>query len=53
MVPTGKGGLPGGESMPQVEAINYLRVLFTSEGKMEQEINKQIGAASAMMPLLY
>ena len=28
----------GGESLPQVEEFKYFRVLFTSEGKIEQEI---------------
>ena len=36
----------------RVEEFNYLGVLFTSEGKMEQEIDKQIGAASAVMRTL-
>ena len=30
------------------EEINYLRVLFTSEGKMEWEIDRRIGAVSAV-----
>ena len=30
----------------------YPRVLFTSEGKMEQEIDRRIGAASAVMRML-
>ncbi|KAI3358336.1 hypothetical protein L3Q82_014777 [Scortum barcoo] len=39
----------GGEVLPQVEEFKYLGVLFTSEGKMEHEIDRQIGAASAVM----
>ncbi|TWW73381.1 hypothetical protein D4764_15G0007750 [Takifugu flavidus] len=37
------------EILPQVEEFKYLGVLFTSEGRMEQEIDRQIGAASAVM----
>ncbi|TWW71551.1 hypothetical protein D4764_16G0000480 [Takifugu flavidus] len=37
------------EILPQVEKFKYLGVLFTSEGKMEQEIDRRIGAASAVM----
>ncbi|KAK7884420.1 hypothetical protein WMY93_027543 [Mugilogobius chulae] len=43
----------GGESLPQVEEFKYLGVLFTSEGKMEHEIDRWIGAASAVMQSLY
>ncbi|KAI3360572.1 hypothetical protein L3Q82_002440 [Scortum barcoo] len=39
----------GGEVLPQVEEFKYLGVLFTSEGKMEREIDRWIGAASAVM----
>ncbi|KAI3364565.1 hypothetical protein L3Q82_010836 [Scortum barcoo] len=39
----------GGEVLPQVEEFKYLGVLFTSEGKMEREIDMRIGAASAVM----
>ncbi|KAI3356217.1 hypothetical protein L3Q82_017465, partial [Scortum barcoo] len=35
----------GGEVLPQVEEFKYLGVLFTSEGKMEREIDRRIGAA--------
>ncbi|KAI3373320.1 hypothetical protein L3Q82_006620 [Scortum barcoo] len=42
----------GGEVLPQVEEFKCLGVLFTSEGKMEREIDsKRIGAASAVMRL--
>ncbi|TWW78261.1 hypothetical protein D4764_11G0003820 [Takifugu flavidus] len=39
------------EILPQVE--EYLGVLFTSEGRMEQEIDRRIGAASAVMRTLH
>ena len=40
------------ESLPQVEEFKYLGVLFTSEGKMQHEIDGQIGAASTVMRML-
>ena len=43
----------GGEPLPQVEEFKYLGVLFTSEGRMEREIDRRIGAASAVMRSLY
>nr|XP_054599772.1 uncharacterized protein LOC129164266 [Nothobranchius furzeri] len=43
----------GDEVLPQVEEFKYLRVLFTSEGKLECEIDRWIGAASAVMRVLY
>ena len=42
----------GDEILPQVEAFKYLGVLFTSEGRLEQEIDRRIGAASAVMQTL-
>ena len=39
----------GDEILPQVEEFKYLGVLFTSEGRMEREIDRRIGAASAVM----
>ena len=42
----------GGELLPKVEEFKYLRVLFMSEGKMEQEIDGRIGASSAVMRML-
>ncbi|TWW74691.1 hypothetical protein D4764_14G0006940 [Takifugu flavidus] len=33
------------EILPQVEEFKYLGVLFMNEGRMEQEINRRIGAA--------
>ncbi|XP_056892948.1 PVR cell adhesion molecule related 2 like isoform X5 [Takifugu flavidus] len=41
------------EILPQVEEFKYLGVLFTSEGRMEQEIDRQIGTASAVMRTLH
>ncbi len=43
----------GGELLPQVEEFKYLGVLFTSEGRMEREIDRRIGAAAAVMWSLY
>ncbi|XP_061618152.1 uncharacterized protein LOC133471975 [Phyllopteryx taeniolatus] len=43
----------GDEILPQVEEFKYLGVLFTSEGRMEWEIDRRIGAASAVMRTLY
>ncbi|KAK3516010.1 hypothetical protein QTP70_000994 [Hemibagrus guttatus] len=43
----------GGEVFPQVEEFKYLGVLFTSEGRMEREIDRQIGAAAAVMRSMY
>ncbi|KAK3574685.1 hypothetical protein QTP86_012819 [Hemibagrus guttatus] len=43
----------GGEVLPQVEEFKYLRVLFTSEGRMDREIDRRIGAASAVMRSMY
>uniref|UniRef100_A0A8C6NUV0 Reverse transcriptase domain-containing protein n=1 Tax=Nothobranchius furzeri TaxID=105023 RepID=A0A8C6NUV0_NOTFU len=41
------------EVLPQVEEFKYLGVLFTSEGKLVHEIDRRIGAASAVMRALY
>ncbi|TWW63115.1 hypothetical protein D4764_03G0001230 [Takifugu flavidus] len=41
------------EILPQVEEFKYLRVLFTSEGRIEQEIDRRIGAASAVIRILH
>ncbi|KAI3376768.1 hypothetical protein L3Q82_000370 [Scortum barcoo] len=43
----------GGEVLPQVEEFKYLGVLFTSEGKMEREIDRRIGAESTVMRSVY
>ncbi|TWW59478.1 hypothetical protein D4764_06G0010080 [Takifugu flavidus] len=42
----------GEEVLPQVEEFKYLGILFTSEGRMEREINRRIGAASTVMRAL-
>ena len=42
----------GGESPPHVKEFKYLGLLFSSEGKTEQEIDRQIGAALAVMQTL-
>ncbi|TWW74494.1 hypothetical protein D4764_14G0004970 [Takifugu flavidus] len=41
------------EILPRVEEFKYLGVLFTSEGRMEQDIDRRIGAASAVMRTLH
>ncbi|XP_042604086.1 uncharacterized protein LOC122141275 [Cyprinus carpio] len=43
----------GGDLLPQVEEFKYLGVLFMSEGRMERENDSRIGAASALMRLMY
>ncbi|KAK3544079.1 hypothetical protein QTP86_001145, partial [Hemibagrus guttatus] len=43
----------GGEVLPQVEEFKYLKVLFTSEGRMDREIDRRIGAAAAVMRSMY
>ncbi|KAK3516631.1 hypothetical protein QTP70_022033 [Hemibagrus guttatus] len=43
----------GWEVLPQVEAFKYLGVLFTSEGRMDREIDRRIGAAAAVMRSMY
>ena len=43
----------GDEILPQVEEFKYLGVLFTSEGRLEREIDRRIGAASAVMRTLH
>ena len=39
--------------LPQVKEFEYLRVLFASEGEMEQEIYRLIGAEAAVIWQLY
>ncbi|TWW81679.1 hypothetical protein D4764_01G0014940 [Takifugu flavidus] len=41
------------EILPQVEEFKYLGVLFISEGRIEQEIHRWIGAVSAVMRTLH
>ncbi|KAK3508670.1 hypothetical protein QTP70_003319 [Hemibagrus guttatus] len=43
----------GGEVLPQVKEFKYLGVLFTSEGRMDREIDRRIGAAAAVMQSMY
>jgi len=43
----------GMECLTQAKEFKYLGVLFTSEGKMEREIDRQIGAAAAVKQALY
>ncbi|KAK3555889.1 hypothetical protein QTP86_029801, partial [Hemibagrus guttatus] len=43
----------GGEVLPQVEQFKYFGVLFTSEGRMDREIDRRIGAAAAVMWSMY
>ena len=43
----------GSELLPQAKEFKYLGVWCTSEGKMEREMDRRIGAASAVMRVLY
>lgn len=43
----------GGESLTHVEEFKYLRVFFTSGGRVECEIDRWMGAASAVTLLFY
>lgn len=43
----------GDKVLPQEEEFRYRRILFTSEGEMEQEADRRIGAASAVMQSFY
>ncbi len=43
----------GRELLPQAKEFKYLGILFTSEGKMEHEVDRRIGAAAAVMQALY
>ncbi|KAK3528750.1 hypothetical protein QTP70_011199 [Hemibagrus guttatus] len=43
----------GGEFLPQVEEFKYLGVLFTSEGRMDREIDRRIGSVAAVMQSMY
>ncbi|KAK3533231.1 hypothetical protein QTP70_013673 [Hemibagrus guttatus] len=43
----------GGEVLLQVEEFKYLGVLFTSDGRMDREIDRRIGAAAAVMQSMY
>ncbi len=41
------------ELKPQAKEFKYLGVLLPSEGKMEHEMDRQIGAVAAVTKLLY
>jgi len=43
----------GSELLPQAKEFKYLWVLYMSEGKMEREMDRHIGAASEVMRALY
>ena len=43
----------GRELLPHVKEFKYLGVLFTTEGKTQSEVDRWIGAASAVMWALY
>ncbi|KAK3517289.1 hypothetical protein QTP70_002930 [Hemibagrus guttatus] len=43
----------GGEVLPQVEEFKYLGVLFMSEGRMDREFDRRIGAAAIVMRSMY
>ncbi|KAK3552109.1 hypothetical protein QTP86_000648 [Hemibagrus guttatus] len=43
----------GWEVLPQVEEFKYLGVLFMSEGRMDREIDRWIGAVAAVMRYMY
>uniref|UniRef100_A0A8C2ZC47 Reverse transcriptase domain-containing protein n=1 Tax=Cyclopterus lumpus TaxID=8103 RepID=A0A8C2ZC47_CYCLU len=43
----------GANCLPQAKEFKYLGVLFTSEGKVEREIDRRIGAAAAVKQALY
>lgn len=38
-----------GEILPQEEEFKYLGFFFTSEGRIEREIDRRMSAASAVM----
>jgi len=40
----------GTECLPQAKELKYLRVLFTSEGKMEREINRYCSSKTGAAP---
>ncbi|KAK3541803.1 hypothetical protein QTP86_005516 [Hemibagrus guttatus] len=49
-----KVAVQGGDMLNnQVEEFKYLGVLFTSEGRMDREIDRRIGAAAAVMQSMY
>ena len=46
-------GVEGQQSFPQVKEVKYLGVWFTSEGMMEREMNRRVGAAGAVLHVLH
>lgn len=42
----------GEQVLPQVEEFKYLRVLFTRKDRKEQEVDRRIGAAAAVIQAL-
>ncbi|KAK5873269.1 hypothetical protein PBY51_018325 [Eleginops maclovinus] len=43
----------GNEALPHVKEFKYLGVLFSSEGTMEREMGRRIGAAGAVLQSFY
>lgn len=43
----------GSELLPQVKELKYTGVLFTSEGRLEHDIDRRIDAVAAVMRPLY
>ena len=42
----------GDESLPQAEEFKYLGILFMSDGRLVGEMDRRIGASSAVMRVL-
>lgn len=45
--------LAGREFLPQVVELKYIEVLFTTEGRMDPEINKEIGVTATIIHVLW
>lgn len=43
----------GEETLPQVDDFKYLGVLFSHEGKIEREIDRQIGSDVVTVPVCH
>ncbi|KAK5868555.1 hypothetical protein PBY51_009556 [Eleginops maclovinus] len=43
----------GNEALPQVKEFKHLGVLFSSEGTMEREMGRRVGAAGTVLQSLY
>jgi len=41
-----------GESLPQAEEFKHLRILLMSDGRLERDMDRRIGASSAVMRVL-